>query len=148
MSILVSEPYLLRLKVQNALTMKEKLKPYVRFFSEKKFWRKLQKFGRKAGIKVIYSALLLFYAYRRKDTPTWAKTIVLGVLGYFITPIDFIPDLSPILGYTDDLGWLTFGLVTVAGYINEDVRGRARAKLGDWFGDYAPEELEPVDKHL
>lgn len=128
--------------------MKDKLKPYVKYFSEKKFWRKLQQYARKAGIKTIYTALLLFYAYRRKDTPAWAKTIVLGVLGYFISPIDFIPDLSPILGYTDDLGWLTFGLVTIAGYINPEVREQARSHLKRWFGDFAPEELEPVDKHL
>ena len=66
---------------------------------------------RQLGMKTCYSALLLFYAYRRSDTPSWAKNIVIGVLGYLIAPFDMLPDLTPIIGYTDDLGILGFGLV-------------------------------------
>lgn len=128
--------------------MKNKLKPYIDRFSENEFWQKLQRFARQAGIKTVYSALLLFYAYRRKDTPTWAKTIVIGVLGYLISPIDAIPDLSPLIGYTDDIGWLSFGLVTIASYINTDVREQARTRLKKWFGEYDPKELEGVDEKL
>ena len=128
--------------------MKNKLKPYINRFSEGAFWHKIQRFARQIGIKTVYSALLLFYAYRRKDTPKWAKTIVLGTLGYFLSPIDAIPDLSPIIGYTDDIGWLSFGLVTVASYINSDVRDQARDRLKRWFGNFNPQELEAVDKKL
>lgn len=128
--------------------MKNKLKPYVSRFSESGFWQKLQRFAKQAGIRTVYSALLLFYAYRRKDTPTWAKTIVLGTLGYFLSPIDAIPDLSPIIGYTDDIGWLSFGLVTIASYINQEVRERAKTRLKQWFGEYDPKELEAIDEKL
>ena len=128
--------------------MKNKLKPYVKRFSEGAFWQKIQRFAKQAGLKTVYSALLLFYAYRRKDTPAWAKTIILGTLGYFLAPIDAIPDLSPIIGYTDDIGWLSFGLVTVASYINTDVREQARELLKKWFGEYDPKELEAIDKKL
>lgn len=128
--------------------MKNKLKPYINRFSESGFWQKLQHFARQAGIKTVYSALLLFYAYRRKDTPAWAKTIVLGTLGYFLSPIDAIPDLSPIIGYTDDLGWLSFGLVTIASYINKEVRENARQRLTKWFGEYDPKELDAIDEKL
>lgn len=128
--------------------MKNKLKPYVDRFSESGFWQKIQHFAKQAGIKTVYSALLLFYAYRRKDTPAWAKTTVLGVLGYFLAPIDAIPDLTPIIGLTDDIGWLSFGLVTIASYINGDVREQARGHLQKWFGEYDPKDLEAVDKKL
>ena len=67
-------------------------------------------------------ALLLYYAYRRRDTPLWAKNIVLGTLGYFLSPIDIIPDLTPLLGYTDDAGVLAFGLVIISSYVASSVK--------------------------
>lgn len=128
--------------------MKNKLKPYVSRFSVSGFWQKLQRFAKQAGIKTVYSALLLFYAYRRKDTPSWAKVTITGILGYFLAPIDAIPDLTPIIGYTDDIGWLSLGLVTLASYINSEVRDQARERLKKWFGEYDPKELEGVDEKL
>lgn len=128
--------------------MKNTLKPYMERFSESGFWQKIQRFARHIGLKGAYSALLLFYAYRRKDTPGWAKRLIVGVLGYFLAPIDMIPDLSPIIGLTDDIGWLSFAVVMIAGYINEDVRTNARNQLTKWFGEYDPKELEAVDKKL
>ncbi len=128
--------------------MKNPFVTYSKKFSENKLWKKFSRFARKIGIKSVYSALLLFFAFRRSDTPKWAKNIILGVLGYLLSPIDAIPDLSPILGYTDDLGVLGFGLVTVAAYINQEVRDKARKKLHDWFGDYDAEQLKEVDDKL
>ena len=128
--------------------MKETIKKYRRYFSDERFWAKLRSQARKAGVKIVYTALLLFYAYRRTETPTWARSIILGVLGYFLAPIDLIPDLTPILGYTDDLGVLAFGLVTIAAYVNQDVRQKARGRLNQWFGDYDETELKEVDEQL
>ena len=121
---------------------------YTRSFSENKFWQKLQKFAKQIGVKTSYTALLLFYAYRRSDTPTWAKNIVIGTLGYLISPIDILPDLTPILGYTDDLGVLGFGLVTIAGYVNMDVRIQARKKVKEWFGEINHEDIAEIEKNL
>jgi uncharacterized membrane protein YkvA (DUF1232 family) len=74
--------------------------------------------------------------------------VVLGALGYFLSPIDAIPDLTPFLGYTDDLGVLSFGLVLIAGYINEEVRGSARKQMTKWFGKINENELDEVDDSL
>lgn len=128
--------------------MKNPFKRYSAFFSENVFLNKVRDYFRQAGVKVVYSALLLFYAFRGKDTPIWAKNIVPGVLGYFIAPFDALPDITPIIGYTDDLGVLSFGLVTIACYINKEVRGKAKAKLGDWFGEYDEKQLIEIDAKL
>ena len=128
--------------------MKNPFEKYASLFSENKLLKKIQHFPKQAGLKVVYSVLLLYYAYRRSDTPIWAKRIIIGVLGYFISPIDALPDLTPILGYTDDLGVLSFGLVTIAAYINDEVRITARKKLQDWFGEFNVEELQEVDRQL
>ncbi|RME96918.1 MAG: DUF1232 domain-containing protein [Bacteroidetes bacterium] len=126
----------------------EPLHQYEPHFNENRFWRKLNRYARQAGLKLVYTALLLYYAYRRQETPAWAKRVVFGVLGYLIMPIDFIPDLSPFIGYTDDLGVLGIGLVTIAAYVNTDVKQQAREQLKKWFGDYNEDELEEVDKQL
>lgn len=128
--------------------MKKNLFHYMRFFSASALRKKLLKYARQAGIKVVYMVLLLFYAYQRNETPTWAKNIVLSTLGYFLTPIDAIPDLTPVIGYTDDLGVLSFGIVTIAAYINEDVRAKARKKLTAWFGNYNQKDLDEIDQKL
>ncbi|MGB0985072.1 MAG: YkvA family protein [Saprospiraceae bacterium] len=111
-------------------------------------WKKITKYAKKAGLKAVYSVLLLYYAYKRKDTPSWAKRIITGTIAYFIMPIDAIPDLTPFLGFTDDLGILGIGLVMVAAYINEDVRANARGNLTKWFGEVNEEELKEIDDKL
>lgn len=128
--------------------MKNQTDKYKEFFSESKLIKKLKLYAKNAGIKTVYTVLLLFYAYRRKETPTWARNIILGAIGYFISPIDAVPDLTPILGYTDDIGVLSFGLVTIACYVNKEVKVKAKTKLKDWFGAYDEEELADIDNQL
>lgn len=110
--------------------------------------RRLGRIARKAGTETIYSGLLLYYAYEREDTPKWAKRSILGVLGYLLMPFDAIPDLTPILGYTDDLAVVGAGLATVALYINKDVRKQARGKVQQWLPQASEQELTEVDKQL
>ena len=124
------------------------IKKYRNQFSEAELWEKIKKFSKKAGIKTIYPVLLLYFAFIRKETNPRAKMVIIGTLGYFIAPIDLIPDLNPIIGFNDDFGLLSFALVLVSCYINEEVRGKARKKLKDWFGDYDEAQLAPIDNQL
>lgn len=128
--------------------IKRHLGKYRRFFAEQELFGNLGRFAKRIGVKAVYSVLLLFYAYKRKETPFWAKNIVIGVLGYLLAPLDFMPDLTPIVGYTDDLGILAFGLATIAAYVNEDVRKKARERLKKWFPNYDEGELAEVERQL
>ena len=128
--------------------MQNPFKKHSNEYSEPKLWEKITNFAKQAGQKTVYAALLLYYAYKRKDTPAWAKNIVLGTLGYFIAPIDALPDLTPLIGYTDDLGVLSFGLATIATYINDEVKGNARERIQKWFGEVDEGELDEVDKQI
>jgi uncharacterized membrane protein YkvA (DUF1232 family) len=107
---------------------------YTQAYSEEGFWDKLQRFAKAAGTEVVEKALLLYYAAQEENAPAWAKATVAGALGYFILPLDAIPDLAPITGYTDDLGVLAIATIALATYINDDVREKARLKLEGWFG--------------
>ena len=128
--------------------MKNPFKKYRLFFSENKLMKKLGKFARQAGLQTTYAVLLLYFAFIRRETPLFAKNIIIGVLGYFIAPIDALPDLTPVFGYTDDFGVLMFGLVTLACYIDEGVKAKARQQLEKWFGAYEEGELAEVDGRL
>lgn len=127
---------------------KGNLDRYRRFFTDANLLGNLGRFARRIGLKSVYTVLLMYFAYRRKETPFWAKNIVIGVLGYLLAPIDFMPDLTPIIGFTDDLGILSFGLVTIAAYINDDVRKKAREKLFKWFPNYNAAELVEIDRKI
>ena len=100
---------------------------------------------KRLGNNVIYAALLLFYAYQDENTSTWAKRIILGALAYFLSPIDGIPDLTPLLGFTDDLGLLSLALVNIACYINDDTKVKAKRKLSELVGTFDEEEIKSVD---
>ncbi len=103
---------------------------------------------KRAGIKTVYAGLLLYYAYNRSDTPTWARRMILGTLAYLVAPFDAVPDLTPFFGFTDDFGILMFGLVSIAGHINQDVRVSAREKIEKWFGPECDDSLEEVEESL
>lgn len=104
-------------------------------FTEDSFWDKLKNYAKSAGKEVVEKALLLYYAGKQESTPAWAKATIIGSLGYFIAPLDAIVDLTPAIGYADDLGVLALALATVATYINAEVRDKAALKIQDWFGE-------------
>lgn len=110
-----------------------------------KLWNFLKNGLVRLGQKPIYMALLLYYAYKRKDTPIWAKNIIIGALGYLLAPFDALPDLTPILGFTDDIGVLSFGLVTIACYVNAEVRELAQAKMSKVFDNLDDKVISEVD---
>jgi uncharacterized membrane protein YkvA (DUF1232 family) len=117
----------------------EDLEKYIektsKHFSDDKFWVKLKKFSKKAGSSVVYAVLLLFYTLQKPEVPVKVKGVIIGALGYFILPLDLIPDVIGGVGYTDDLGALGIALFQVAMYIDEDVKNKAKVKLRGWFGD-------------
>ena len=102
-------------------------------YSEASFWGKIRQFAVTAGREVIEKALTLYYCLQDKDTPTRAKTVILGALAYFISPIDAIPDLTPLIGYSDDLGALAMALAVVASHLKKEHANLAAQKLTQWF---------------
>ena len=115
----------------------QKTDSHIVHYSEKGLWAKLRHYAKSAGLAVVEKVLLLYYASQEDSVPLWAKTTMLGALGYFISPIDAIPDLTPVLGYSDDLSILILAISVVAMHINDDARRKARAKLGDWFDSHS-----------
>jgi uncharacterized membrane protein YkvA (DUF1232 family) len=108
---------------------------YTNQYSEDSFWEKIRSFAKVAGAKVLEPALKLYYSALDKDTPKWAKGTIYAALGYFISPIDAIPDIIPAVGYADDLGVLVLAVTAVAAFIKPEHTEKAKKTLNQWFGD-------------
>jgi len=103
-------------------------------YSEEKFWDKVKRCATKAGKTVILQALTIYNTMQDKDTPLWAKGVIVGALGYFICPLDAIFDATPVVGYSDDLGVLAAAMATVFRYIKPEHRQKAEDTWKGWFG--------------
>ena len=78
-------------------------------------------------LKVEMVALSL--AVRHPGTPWYAKLVVVGAVAYAVTPVDFFPDVVPILGFVDDLIFIPIALAFAVKFVPDavlaDCRGRA-----------------------
>ncbi|KGX92627.1 hypothetical protein N781_14980 [Pontibacillus halophilus JSM 076056 = DSM 19796] len=126
--------------------LQEKLEKGKRFYSSEKFWGKVRRYGKKAGGSVVYSVLLLYYTLQKPEVPKKTKATIIGALGYFILPLDLIPDVAAGVGYTDDLTVIGAALIQVAMYIDEETKEKAKEKLSDWFGGHA--DTTAIDQQL
>ena len=115
---------------------------YSNKFSQKDFVDKIARIAKRAGAKLIYAALLLYYTLQSDHISTKDKAIIIGALGYMISPLDVIPDAIPIAGLTDDLAVLLYVLKKIWVDVNPEVKERAKNKLANWFDE---DEIQEID---
>lgn len=108
-------------------------KKYSQYFSDSSFWKKIKKIGKRAGLLPICYALALYYVLIKDKTPYSDKTMIIATLGYFILPMDIIPDFLLPSGYTDDLGLLVITLKKVRDNIDDEVIKNIHQALNKWF---------------
>lgn len=108
--------------------MLEKAVPFREKFSESGFGKKLRRVAG-YGRRPLELALTLYYTFKDPATPAWSKTVILGVLGYFISVIDAIPDFTPVLGYTDDIGMMVAAIAVLGSHITPEHKAKAKAKV-------------------
>lgn len=108
------------------------------WYSAPRLWRTLRKAAVSAGRKTLLTALTLFYCLQDRDTPTWAKGVIVGALGYLVLPADLIPDIIPGAGFGDDWGALVAALGTVAAYVKDEHKNKAAAQVDRLLGSEDP----------
>lgn len=106
---------------------------YSEAFSDDSFWGKVKTYAKKAGESVLEPALKMYYAASDVDTPAWAKATIFASLGYFISPVDAVPDIMPVVGYSDDLAVLGAALAATAAHIKDVHVTKAKETLAQWF---------------
>lgn len=124
------------------------IEQYQEHYSESGLFAKIGKVCKKAGIKAIYYVLLLYYILIDENTSWEHKGIIIGALGYFILPVDLIPDFIPMAGFTDDVAALVACIKTVMRNITPSIKQKAVRKLSDWFTDVEYSKVERYDEEI
>ena len=117
---------------KSQITEKE-LQKYEQHYNDSSFLDKVTKYGKLIGITALYKAVQLWFVLQKPDVPAGTKAVIMGALGYLIAPLDFLPDLLPVLGYTDDIVAITFAIIKVQGYIDEEVERKSKKLLTKIF---------------
>lgn len=115
---------------------------YAGKFSANDFVEKISRIAKRAGAKLVYSAFVLYYTLQSDKVSTADKAIIIGALGYMISPLDVIPDAIPIAGLTDDLAVLIYVLRKVWANVDPEIQAKAKEKLSKWFDE---DEIKEVD---
>ena len=108
---------------------------YANKFSQSEFAEKIARIAKRAGAKLVYAALILYYTLQSDKVSKADKAIIIGALGYMISPLDVIPDAIPIAGLTDDLAVLLYVLKKVWTGIDPEIVEQAKSKLSRWFDE-------------
>ena len=119
---------------------------YSNKFSKRDFVEKIARIAKSAGSKLVYAALILYYTLQSDKVSTTNKAMIIGALGYLISPLDVVPDAIPIAGLADDLGVLVFVLKKVWTDVDPDIQVKARQRLSKWFDEDEIEEINELFK--
>ncbi len=111
-------------------------------FNETGLFKKLGKVAKTAGLMVAYPAVLLFYLFKDKNVPLRSKSMIAAALAYFIFPADTIPDITPIIGYSDDVSIMLVSISQLVKYITPEILEKTRKRLVEWFG-----ETHEIERH-
>jgi len=93
------------------------------------FWPKMKAVA--AKIPFAGDAIAAYYCAMDRDTPLRVRGTLLAALAYFVMPLDFLPDVLPALGFTDDAAVLMMAFQLISSHIKPEHRDAARAALHD-----------------
>ena len=119
---------------------------YANKFSQSEFVEKISRIAKRAGAKLVYAALILYYTLQSDHVSKTDKAIIIGALGYMISPLDVIPDAIPIAGLTDDLAVLMYVLKKVWTDIDPSIMEQAKERLSKWFDEEEIGEIQDMFK--
>lgn len=125
----------------------QKLPDFMKYkdnYTSSGFIDKISHIAKRAGAKLVYVALILYYTLQSDKVSLKDKAIIIGALGYLISPLDVIPDAIPIAGLGDDLAVLMYVLNKVWVEVPDDVKAKAHEKLSKWFDDDEMGEADDV----
>lgn len=134
------------MKNNNNDSKSKTLEKYSGQYTDTKLWSKIARFAKNAGMDCVYCVLFLVNVMKSKDVPLVDKALIVGALGYFISPLDLIPDLMIGTGYIDDVGMLMYAITKINSDITptvqENAKKNARKKLHEYF-DFKDEDFNP-----
>ena len=93
----------------------------------RQFWTKIKRLATR--LPFAEDIVAAYYCAFDRQTPRHVQAALLGAIAYFVLPFDFVPDMMPVLGFTDDAAVLATALRMVASHITPEHRQAARDAL-------------------
>jgi len=109
----------------------EETKQYGEYYDDNRFWKKVKRIARKSGRTVLRPVLLLYYLMQDSNVSIKDKAYIIGALGYFVLPIDVLPDFIVGLGFTDDLAIVGLLLKHLQNCITPEIEERVNQKINE-----------------
>ncbi|MDF1586328.1 YkvA family protein [Marinimicrococcus flavescens] len=94
---------------------------------EAQLWRKLGRIA--ARLPFAHDLVAAWYCARDPATPGYVRAVLLGAVAYFIMPMDAVPDIVAVLGFTDDAAVIAAVLGALGTHVTEEHRAAARDRL-------------------
>lgn len=113
----------------------DKIANYSKFFSEIDLFEKLKLFASKIGIHLLYSVFILYVLLSDKKIPPKIRMTVIAALGYLIVPSDMIPDILPVLGFSDDAAFIAYAVSQASEYITPEILDKSFNRLAQLVGN-------------
>lgn len=123
----MSDGFTSRFTDEEMAAIRKSLRDEARFGSE--FLGRLKRVAKR--IPFAEDLLAAWICARDPATPRRVRLTLLAALGYFVLPIDALPDIMPILGFTDDAAVIAAALAAVAGSITVEHREKARQAMAE-----------------
>ncbi|HEV7261311.1 MAG TPA: YkvA family protein [Bosea sp. (in: a-proteobacteria)] len=123
----MSDGFTSRFTAEEMAAIRKSLRDEARFGSE--FLVRLKRVAKR--IPFSEDLLAAWFCTRDPATPRRVRMTLLAALGYFVLPVDALPDIMPILGFTDDAAVIAAALAAVAGSITPEHRERARKAMAE-----------------
>lgn len=120
-------------------------KKYQEKYDENKFLNKITDYGKKIGVTPIYLVFLLYHSMKSKQISTFAKAPIAGAIAYFVSFVDFLPDITPFVGYCDDVTIIVGSLAVIASQITDEIREQAKESTRKIFPNVTDEEFSIID---
>ena len=111
------------------------IEKYGTYYSDNRLWKKIERVAKKVGATVLLPVFTLYYMLQDDKVSLQHKAYIVGALGYFILPIDLIPDgILPVIGFTDDIAVMTLVLKLVKDSITPEIKARANQRGAEVMG--------------
>lgn len=111
------------------------IQKYGKYYSNSHFWKKVERIAKKVGATVLLPVFTLYYMLQDDKVSLRHKAYIVGALGYFILPIDLIPDgILSVIGFTDDIAVMTLVLKLVKDSITPEIKAHANDRVSEIIG--------------
>lgn len=104
-------------------------------YSDAAFIKKALQFAKVIGKEALHKAFQLYYVLQKPELPQKQKLVIMGALAYFVLPADLVPDILPLVGYSDDAAMIAYAFWQALPYMDDEVNEKADKMMQKIFDE-------------